>query len=185
MSYAIIRNEKYTRSSLMGIYRHNERKNTNYTNKNINHQNTYKNYAIKKCDTNYLKKFDQIRQENNLKGWIKKNSNVVCEYIITSDNEYFNRGTEYQADTNRIIDPFYTIDYAIDNVLALSFYKKEKESIKDAFDLYIKLCKDGGTLSLKEIIKKYNLDNPFEKDALKNMCNIIKEDIKILSLRRK
>lgn len=74
----------------MGIYRHNERKNTSYTNKNINHQNTYKNYAIKKCDTNYLKKFDQIRQENNLKGWIKKNSNVVCEYIITSDSEYFN-----------------------------------------------------------------------------------------------
>ena len=37
-----------------------------------------------------LKKFDQIRQENNLKGWIKKNSNVVCEYIITSDSEYFN-----------------------------------------------------------------------------------------------
>lgn len=36
------------------------------------------------------KKFDQIRQENNLKGWIKKNSNVVCEYIITSDSEYFN-----------------------------------------------------------------------------------------------
>ena len=32
MSYAIIRNEKYTRSSLMGIYRHNERKNTSYTN---------------------------------------------------------------------------------------------------------------------------------------------------------
>lgn len=90
MSYAIIRNEKYTRSSLIGIYRHNERKNTSYTNKNINHQNTYKNYAIKKCDTNYLKKFDQIRQENNLKGWIKKNSNVVCEYIITSDSEYFN-----------------------------------------------------------------------------------------------
>ena len=90
MSYAIIRNEKYTRSSLMGIYRHNERRNTSYTNKNINHQNTYKNYAIKKCDTNYLRKFDQIRQENNLKGWIKKNSNVACEYIITSDSEYFN-----------------------------------------------------------------------------------------------
>ena len=90
MSYTIIRNEKYTRSSLMGIYRHNERRNTSYTNKNINHQNTYKNYAIKKCDTNYLRKFDQIRQENNLKGWIKKNSNVACEYIITSDSEYFN-----------------------------------------------------------------------------------------------
>ncbi len=126
--------------------------------------------------------------DNNLDSKERKRKwlDIRCEYNLDSyDNEYFNREVEYQADTNRIIDPFYTIDYAIDNVLALSFYKKEKEDIKDAFDLYIKLCKDGGTLSLKEIIKKYNLDNPFEKDALKDMCDIIKEDIKILSLRRK
>ena len=125
---------------------------------------------------------NSLNSKERKKKWLE----IRDEYNLDSyDTEYFNRGTEYQADTNRIIDPFYTIDYAIDNVLALSFYKKEKESIKDAFDLHIKLCKDGGTLSLKEIIKKYNLDNPFEKDALKNMCNIIKEDIKILSLRRK
>ena len=36
-----------------------------------------------------MKKFDQIRQDYNLKGWIKKNSNIVCEYIITSDEEFF------------------------------------------------------------------------------------------------
>ena len=126
--------------------------------------------------------------DNNLdsrerkKKWLE----IKSKYNLDSyDNEYFNRGTVYQADTNRIIDPFYTIDYAIDNVLALSFYKKEKDNIKDAFDIYTKLCKDGGTLSLKEIIMKYNLDNPFEKDALKDMCDIIKEDIKVLSLRRK
>lgn len=126
--------------------------------------------------------------DNNLDSKERKRKwlDIRRQYNLDSyDNEYFNREVEYQADTNRIIDPFYTIDYAIDNVLALSFYKKEKEDIKDAFDLYIKLCKDGGTLSLKEIIKKYNLDNPFEKDALKDMCDIIKEDIKILSLRRK
>ena len=33
MSYAIIRNEKYTLNQLNVIYRHNERKNTNYSNK--------------------------------------------------------------------------------------------------------------------------------------------------------
>lgn len=125
---------------------------------------------------------NKLNSEERKKKWLE----IRCEYNLDSyDNEYFNRGTEYQADTNRIIDPFYTIDYALDNVLALSFYKKEKESIKDAFDLYISLCKDGGTLSLKEIINKYNLDNPFEKDSLKDMCDIIKDDIKILSLRRK
>ena len=106
MSYAIIRNEKYNRTSLNGIYRHNERKNTSYTNKNINHKNTYKNYAIKRCDMSYLKKFDQIRQENDLKGWIKKNSNVICEYVITSDNEYFKSIGE--DETKRYFETAYT-----------------------------------------------------------------------------
>ena len=35
MSFAIIRNTKYKRENLKGIYRHNERKNKNYSNKNI------------------------------------------------------------------------------------------------------------------------------------------------------
>ena len=89
MSYSIIRNEKYNRSSLIGLYRHNERKNNTYTNKNINHEKSLSNYSLKKCNTTYLQKFEQLRQEHNLQGWIKKNSNVVCEYIITSDEEFF------------------------------------------------------------------------------------------------
>ena len=122
--------------------------------------------------------------DNNLDSKERKRKwlDIRRQYNLDSyDNEYFKRGAEYQTDTNRIIDPFYTIDYALDNLVALSFYKKEKEDIKEAFDLYINLCKDGGSLSLKEIIDKYNLDNPFEKDSLKDMCKIIMEDIKKLN----
>ena len=39
VSYAIIRNEKYTLNQLNVIYRHNERKNTNYSNKDIIREN--------------------------------------------------------------------------------------------------------------------------------------------------
>ena len=35
MSFAIIRNTKYKRENLKGIYRHNERRNRNYSNNNI------------------------------------------------------------------------------------------------------------------------------------------------------
>ena len=35
MSYAIIRNTNYKTKNLNGIYRHIERKNTNYSNKDI------------------------------------------------------------------------------------------------------------------------------------------------------
>ena len=41
MSFAIIRNTKYKRENLKGIYRHNERKNKNYSNDNIDKEKSY------------------------------------------------------------------------------------------------------------------------------------------------
>ena len=90
MSYAIIRNEKYKRENLKGIYRHNERRNKNYSNKNINQELSYLNYSLKDCKHSYEKEFELVREKYNLKGQIKTVSNIVCEYIITSDKEFFN-----------------------------------------------------------------------------------------------
>lgn len=90
MSYAIVRNEKYKREDLKEIYRHNERRNKNYSNKNINQELSYLNYSLKDCKHSYEKEFELIREKYNLKGQIKTMSNIVCEYIITSDKEFFN-----------------------------------------------------------------------------------------------
>lgn len=90
MSYAIIRNTNYKMKNLSGIYRHNERKNTNYSNKDINKQFFKLNYSIKAPYSTYQKVFQDIRTKYNLKGMIKKVSNVMCEFIITSDKEFFN-----------------------------------------------------------------------------------------------
>ena len=90
MSYAIVRNEKYKRENLKGIYRHNERRNKNYSNKNIKQELSYLNYSLKDCKHSYEKEFELIREKYNLKGQIKTVSNIVCEYIITSDKEFFN-----------------------------------------------------------------------------------------------
>lgn len=89
MSYAIIRNTNYKIKNLSGIYRHNERKNTNYSNKEINKQNSKLNYSIKAPYSTYEKIFRDIRKNYNLKGMIKKVSNVMCEFIITSDKDFF------------------------------------------------------------------------------------------------
>ena len=89
MSYAIIRNEKYKRTNLKGIYRHNERKNTNNSNTNIDKERTHLNYHLKQPENSYEKEFELIRKEYDLKGQIKEVSNIVCEYIITSDKEFF------------------------------------------------------------------------------------------------
>ena len=89
MSYAIIRNANYKKDNLAGLYKHNERKNTNYSNKDINKNNSIKNYSIKQCNTTYLNAIKILQKENNLQGRIIKTTNVACELVITSDKEFF------------------------------------------------------------------------------------------------
>ena len=89
MSFAIIRNTKYKRENLKGIYRHNERKNKNYSNNNIDKERSYLNYSIKSPKYRYDKEFDMMKERYNLKGQIKTVSNIACEYIITSDKQFF------------------------------------------------------------------------------------------------
>ena len=89
MSYAIIRNANYKRDNLAGLYKHNERKNTNYSNKDINKNSSIKNYSLKQCNTTYSNAIKNLIHENNLQGRIIKTTNIACEFIITSDKEFF------------------------------------------------------------------------------------------------
>ena len=105
MSYAIIRNTKYKRENLKGIFRHNERRNKNYSNENIDKEKSYLNYSLKSPQYSYEREFDRIKEKYNLKGQIKKVSNIACEYIITSDHDYFeNIGEE---ETKRFFETAY------------------------------------------------------------------------------
>ena len=105
MSYAIIRNTKYKRENLKGIFRHNERRNKNYSNENIDKEKSYLNYSLKSPQYSYEKEFDRIREKYNLKGQIKTVSNIACEYIITSDHDYF--GNIGEEETKRFFETAY------------------------------------------------------------------------------
>ncbi len=89
MSFAIIRNTKHKLNSLNLAYRHNERKNTNYSNLDIDKSKMKENFSIKECHVPYSKRFNQLRNDYHLKGQIKTTSNIACEYIITSDKDFF------------------------------------------------------------------------------------------------
>ena len=89
LAFAIIRNSKYKRKELNIIYRHNERKNTNYSNTNIDKSKSYLNYSLKQCNSPYTTKFNEIRKKYNLKGQLKVTNNIACEYIITASPEFF------------------------------------------------------------------------------------------------
>ena len=87
MSYAIIRNEKLTRVEAQGAYIHNARRSKGHTNKDIDNGRTHLNFY----EQTYIKEFDRIKKEYDLKGHIRSNSIILCEMMITSDNEFFDK----------------------------------------------------------------------------------------------
>ena len=89
MSFAILINTKYKKTSVNDIYKHNERRNYNYSNRNIDKSRTYLNYSVIDCKEPYLKRIKEIIAENNVVFRKRKNSNIMCEYVITSDKDYF------------------------------------------------------------------------------------------------
>ena len=91
MSYAIIRNEKLTRVEAQRAYIHNARRSKGHTNKDIDNTRTHLNFYCKKNEQTYIKEFDRIKKEYNLKGHIRSNSIILCEMMITSDNEFFDK----------------------------------------------------------------------------------------------
>lgn len=91
MSFAIIRNTNYKKDNLAGLYKHNERKNTNYSNKNIDKSKFSLNYSLKKCNTTYLNAFKTLQNQYDLKGRVISTTNILCEYVITSDKEFFEK----------------------------------------------------------------------------------------------
>ena len=64
MSYAIIRNAKYKRENLKGMFRHNERRNKNYSNNNIDKEKSYLNYSLKEPQYSYENKKGRIKYVN-------------------------------------------------------------------------------------------------------------------------
>lgn len=91
MSYAIVRNEKLTRSQANGICVHNDRKAQNHSNKEIDTSKSDLNYYFKKNELSYIKEFDRLKEKYDLKGQIRSNSIIMCEMIFTSDKEFFDK----------------------------------------------------------------------------------------------
>ena len=105
MSYAIVRNEKLTRDEAKGRYVHNERKTRGHTNKDIDPERTHLNYYFKKNELSYIKEFDKLIKEKDLKGHIKSNSIIMCKILFTSDKEFFDNIGE--KETKRYFEESY------------------------------------------------------------------------------
>ena len=80
-----------TRVEAQGAYIHNARRSKGHTNKDIDNTRTHLNFYCKKNEQTYIKEFDRIKKEYDLKGHIRSNSIILCEMMIASDNEFFDK----------------------------------------------------------------------------------------------
>lgn len=92
MSYSILRVAKVKGSvNTRGLQRHNQRENENYNNKDINHEETHKNYDLINAQSiDYQQVIDE-KIEANYSGNRKIRSDAVrhVDGLITSDKEFF------------------------------------------------------------------------------------------------
>lgn len=75
-------------------------------------------------------------------------------------------GKRWMVVPHIIESPFYYIEYAIAGIMSLHFYFKYKEDKDNALTKFKGFIRDFGILSLRQIIKKYDLIDPFNGKSL-------------------
>ena len=126
MSYLIVRHSKLRFESLSNLYRHIERKNETYQNKEIDKDKTHLNYSLKTPDEGYQKEVDKIAKEKNIK--YSKSFYVACSYVITSDNQFFKKAGE--EETKRFFQEAYNFvktykNLGEDNIISANVHMDE------------------------------------------------------------
>ena len=151
MSYSILRVARVKGSSnSKGIQKHNQIENINYNNKDINHENTYKNYdLINENKIDYSSKIeDTIHANYSGKRAIRKDAIKHVDGLITSDNEFFNNLSE--EETNQFFRDsldFLEQEYGKENMLYATVHLDEK--VPHMHFGFVPLT-DDGRLSAKE-----------------------------------
>ena len=96
MSFAIMRLSKIKATNIIGVDKHNERKNKNYSNEDINQELTHLNYDLIKCSSYKKKINEELEKRYTSSRSIRTDAVLGVEVIFTSDNEFFKKLTPKQ-----------------------------------------------------------------------------------------
>ena len=90
MSYCVARMEKMKSDNLVGIGNHNQRRFSNHSNKDIDVSKSHLNYDILDKVKSYKTDIEgYINANKSSKRAVRKDAVLVCEWIITSDSDFF------------------------------------------------------------------------------------------------
>ena len=96
-NYSVARVVTYTKQSIVKAERHNERKNTNYSNMNVDLEQTKNNIHYKTCDKSYNERLKELVDTGkvSLRG-LKDNAKVFDELILDINSDYFEKHGGYE-----------------------------------------------------------------------------------------
>lgn len=90
------------------------------------------------------------------------------------DNDFLNRGGFWFRQRHIFESPFYYIDYTLAQVCAFQFFNKLGENRDEAWEDYLRLCKQGGSRPFLDLLKVANLENPFVEGTIKKTVDPLK-----------
>ena len=95
-NYSVARVQTYTRASILKAERHNERKNTTYSNMNVDLAQTQNNVHYKKCNSTYNERLKEMINigDVSLRG-LKDNAKIFDEIIFDINSDYFEQNGGY------------------------------------------------------------------------------------------
>ena len=94
-------------------------------------------------------------------------------YKSTYDHPYLERGNYWHQQNHLFSFPFYYIDYGLAQICALQIWSIAQNDKDAAWNIYLSLCKQGGSLSFLGLLEHSNLSSPFQEVAFQDMVNTI------------
>ncbi len=105
---------------------------------------------------------------------------IEKKYMPSKDytgTEFFSKGTYWFKQPHLFNNPFYYVDYTLAQICAFQIWSQSEENFDNAWKNYYQMCITGGSEKFVDMLKKGNVESPFEeetiKDVVKNVVNYL------------
>ncbi len=94
-------------------------------------------------------------------------------HLDNSDIPFYSDGAGWQRQTHIYKTPFYYIDYALAQIVALQIFMLHLENEQNALDVYFKLVQFGSSKNFVDLLKEVDLNSPFKEGVLKSTVELL------------
>lgn len=128
-NYSVARVVTYTKQNIGKAERHNERKNNNYSNMNVDLEQTKNNVYYKTCNKSYNERLKELVDEGkvSLRG-LKDNAKVFDELVLDINSDYFEKHGGYNFAKKFYEDAYHFAEkeYGKDNIISAVMHADEQ-----------------------------------------------------------